>query len=99
MHRRDDVAPFIVEPVFVRQADRKIAPHRMMWPAFWGRMKGDAVTPLVPDVVKQSTQGVFGGKEAKLDEWKPLTEEQIAKGLEVLSAKKEDGESVYVCGG
>jgi cytochrome c5 len=96
MHRREDVPPFIVEPVFLRQADSKIAPHRMMWPSFWGRVKGDKVTPLAPGVVGEA----IGMKEAKPEEWKPLTEEQIAKALKALSAKKDDaGEAVYISGG
>ena len=95
MVRREDVPPFIVEPVFVRGADGKIAPHRMIWPAFWGRMKGEAVSPVALD---DAAQEALGTKGLKSEDWKPLTEEQIAKGLKALSAKK-DGEAVYVCGG
>jgi len=39
--RRDDDPPLIVEPIFARQDDGKIAPHRMIWPALWGWMSPD----------------------------------------------------------
>jgi hypothetical protein len=100
MHRRDDVPPFVVEPVLVRQADGKIAPHRMMWPAFWGWLKGETVLPLAPGVVSETAREALGVKDGKSEDWKPLTEEQVAKTLKALSAKKSDaGEAVYVCGG
>lgn len=31
--------------------DGVLYPYRMMWPAFWGFMKGETITPLDPDVV------------------------------------------------
>jgi hypothetical protein len=96
MHRREDVPPFIVGTVFVREADRRIAPHRMMWPAFWGRMAGEKVTPLAPSAVRE----IIGATQIKAEEWKPLTEDQIAKGLKAFAAKKDDaGEAVYISAG
>jgi len=43
-------APYIVEPVFVRNAEGKVEPRRMMWPSFWGQKneKGE-ITPVRPD--------------------------------------------------
>ncbi len=91
--RRDDELPHIVEPVFIRQAhDNRIAPHRMLWPAFWGRMKDDKVHPIPPEVVKKialkhlspaSSSGVF-------------SDEQIAATLKALVSKSSTGEAVYV---
>ena len=52
-------APAIVEPVFVRGPDGKIAPHRMMWPAFWGRLDGEKITPLLPEEVAPAAEGVL----------------------------------------
>ncbi len=39
-------APVILEPVFVKGSDGKIAPSRIMWPSFWAKREGDELTPL-----------------------------------------------------
>jgi len=48
--------PAIVEPVYRRDTNGKLAPHRMMWPAYWGvRDNGDdkeTVRPLAPAEVE-----------------------------------------------
>jgi len=46
-HYTPEDPPGIVAPVFLRDETGKLSPHRMMWPAFWGKMKGDAITPIV----------------------------------------------------
>jgi len=38
--------PWLVEPVFVREGDKKIYPERMMWPAFWAEMRGREIVPV-----------------------------------------------------
>jgi len=49
--RTDATPPEILAPVFVRQPDGRIGPARMIWPAFWGRMRGTRIVPLaVKDV-------------------------------------------------
>lgn len=48
----DTDLPYIQSPVFERQEDGKIAPFNVMWPAFWGVMKGDKVQPLQMAKVK-----------------------------------------------
>jgi hypothetical protein len=40
--------PHILEPVFVRDRTGRIAPHRLMWPAFWGKWEEEAALPLKP---------------------------------------------------
>ncbi|MBM4081559.1 MAG: hypothetical protein FJ278_17780 [Planctomycetes bacterium] len=63
-------------------------------------MKGQTLTPVPPDAVAQAAAEVLGALEAKPDQWKPLTEEQVAKTLRILSSKKEATEElVYVAGG
>jgi hypothetical protein len=41
--------PAVVEPVYVREKNKKLVPHRLMWPAFWGEVKGKTIAPLKPD--------------------------------------------------
>lgn len=44
--------PGVVEPVFTRGTDDRIAPHRLLWPAFWGRIAGEEIVPLKPAEVE-----------------------------------------------
>ncbi len=45
--------PAIIEPVYVRERSGKLAPSRLLWPAFWAEQKNGVITPLKPeDVLK-----------------------------------------------
>ncbi|MBI5687033.1 MAG: hypothetical protein HZC54_18335 [Verrucomicrobia bacterium] len=52
-------APFIQEPVFAKGSDGKIAPHRVMWPAFWARRAAGKLTPMRPDELEKSAKGIL----------------------------------------
>jgi hypothetical protein len=49
-HEPDDIPPGIVTPVLMQDGET-LYPYRMMWPAFWGTIKGETVQPLNPDDV------------------------------------------------
>ena len=66
-------APNISAGVFAKGDDGKIGPRKMIWPAFWARLDGEKVTPILPDEVAPLTEGVFGGPQ------------QIAKILNALA--------------
>lgn len=51
--------PYIVEPVFIKGEDGKIAPHRVTWPAFWAKVEGDKVKPLAPEEIAQAGTNIF----------------------------------------
>lgn len=58
--------PYIIEPVFVRNAQGKIEPRRMAWPAFWGtRDEKDAakLNPLRPEAVAEACPGLLDVRE------------------------------------
>lgn len=58
--------PFILEPVFVRNAQGKIEPRRMAWPAFWGtRDEKDAskLNPVRPETVASACEGLLDVRE------------------------------------
>jgi len=71
-------APNISEGVFAKGPDGKIGPRRMMWPAFWGRLDGEKITPLLPDEVVGATKGVLDAPQ------------QIARILNVLAGPLVD---------
>lgn len=99
LDRRLDLPPYIAEPVFVRQKDGKIGPQRAMWPAFFGRIKNKKVMPLAPEAVVKAA-GAALPPAVKAEDWKPLSEAQIAGVLKALDATaKAEGDAVYVASG
>ncbi len=65
--------PDIVEPVFVKDRSGKIVPHRLMWPSFWGRDQGRAITPIRPEEVAEAAGDIL------------LVEENAAEALKAIS--------------
>jgi hypothetical protein len=45
--------PQMAAPIMLRTGknDDVLYPHRMLWPAFWGKLDGDTITPLNPETV------------------------------------------------
>jgi len=99
--RRETDPPRIVAPVFMRQAhDNRIAPHCVLWPAFWGTLKDGQVTPLPLAVARErvrsatpegATQEPAAGRPFFFDAGR------TARILAALApAVKEKGEPVWV---
>lgn len=79
--------PAVIEPVYAEGAGHKIAPNRVVWPAFWAKMSGKEVTPLQPEVVEAAAGDIL----------KP--EERVAQALIALSqVMAEDEVPVLVSG-
>lgn len=96
--RRDDDLPLIVEPIFARDAEDRIAPHRLLWPAFFGVLRGDRIEPL-PLSLLRSALGKAGSRaKRKTDEpARPLTPDDVTMLLTQLAARvPEGGQPVYV---
>jgi hypothetical protein len=91
-HHSDEAAPRIQEPVFLRDAQTgKIGPYRMIYPAFWGRLNGERITPIQPsDVLAAGTAAAFGQKPnpQALEPFVPLTKEQIVQVLTKIETYK-----------
>jgi hypothetical protein len=51
--------PAVFEPVFVRGANGKLAPHRMTWPAFWADTKDGKIVPMKPETVRAAAGGIL----------------------------------------
>lgn len=52
-------APVIVEPVFMKNSEGAIAPHRMMWPSFWAKIDGAKVQPLKAEEISESLADIL----------------------------------------
>jgi hypothetical protein len=57
-HLDVETEPGMVAPVMMR-TDDVLYPHRLVWPAFWGELKGDRVLPLHPDAVQEALRRVL----------------------------------------
>jgi hypothetical protein len=52
--------PTVIEPVYAKDADRKIFPHRLVWPAFWAKMSEKGVVPLKPADIEAAAGDILG---------------------------------------
>ncbi len=80
-------APAIIEPVYGKDGRDRIAPQRLVWPAFWGRRSGKDVLPLKPADVETVAGDIL----------KP--EDRIAQVLIALSQVAADDETPVLASG
>ncbi len=101
VNRSAVVLPHVAAPVFVREENGMIAPHKMIWPAFWGRMNGKEITPILPHEVAALSDTLFSAVDStRSGDWLPFTEDQIAQMLQRLSAADSSRrEAAYIAGG
>ncbi|MEE9165992.1 MAG: hypothetical protein V3U24_00800 [Candidatus Neomarinimicrobiota bacterium] len=101
VNKADRVLPHVVYPVFVRQENGRIAPHKLFWPSYWAILDGDSVVPIIPDVVWSVAGQLISGDQPISAEALPvLSQEQMATVLsELESHAKVPGVPVYVTGG
>ncbi len=96
----DDALPHILYPVFAQQREGKIAPHKLIWPAFWASLEGEQATPVDLNLAKRAVGRTLArAKPRSLGDWPTLTEEHITKALNSLKKMVKEGEPVYICGG
>ena len=97
--------PHVQWPVFVRGEDDKLAPHKMMWPSFWGSRKDGKFTPMTPKAVKEAIGDLIKSEQPRANDWIPLSTETIAAALTALAGQIEEPkegskpQAVYVAGG
>jgi hypothetical protein len=101
--RGSNTPPVIVEPVFLRDANGKIAPYKMVWPSYWGRLaKNGKVAPILPEEVAKTTHlPAQSNDEVGRDPYnsKPLADAQIQAALTALSANATNGEAIFITAG
>lgn len=80
--------PSILEPVFAKGADGKIAPCRVMWPSYFAKRGQDgSVAPLAPDAL---------GDVAALQGTNGLTRARVAAALAELKARGRKESFVFI---
>ncbi len=55
--------PHIIEPVYIRDRTGKIAPHRLMWPSFWGKIENDVMKPLRPPEIQAAAGDILASEK------------------------------------
>ncbi len=101
-HRSGSELPLIQGPAYVKLNDGKVYPQRMVWPAYWGKLDGDALTPLSPLDVYEWTRKSLRVRKSFVDEVASDPEKFDEKIVAALVAiEKESGakRAVYVSTG
>jgi len=100
---RDNVSfqtlPHVQMPVFAKGPDGKIAPHKGIWPAYWGQRTEGRITPIALDLVKKVAGPILPHEQQlATPSWPRLSPAQVQ---EVLAALTQSGvtNAVYVSGG
>jgi hypothetical protein len=95
--RNADTLPNIVGPVFAHQADGKLAPQRLVWPAYWARLTAERVEPCQFSVVQKAVKKAVPQRgKAPTEKLAALTDEQIGAVLGQLGKTDADHTPVYV---
>ncbi len=98
--RRPSDEPLLAGPVFRRDADGRIAPHYLAWPAYWARLDGTRLEPLHPDAVRKAAGRLLSKPPRSATQPAAmLTDEAIAGVLEALARQGNAGTPVYVRSG
>jgi hypothetical protein len=105
--------PHILSPVFASQGpsgagyerqlmvtkDGRIAPFKMLWPAYWGILDQNNVKPVELSVVEKVVKNAFADIElAPTGDWPQITKEKIAEAIKALNMIVS-GKVVYIGGG
>lgn len=114
VNKEPDTLPHIVSPILAKQqgiiaeyaeegtvvlVGEKLAPHKALWPNFWGVFDGNNVTPIAISTVDKALGDMFDKLELPYHEgWPELTEEVIADALMALN-KSVDGKASYISAG
>ncbi len=97
----DDALPHIIYPVFAKQFDGKIGPHKLVFPAFWGTFNINKVTPIASEVIDPVISKILPDRKLlRSGDWMELTAEQISQVLSSLTPGFTLPEvPVYISGG
>ncbi len=96
-----EMLPHLYYPVFIRNEDGKIGPHKIFWPSFWAKLdENGELQPLDVQVVEELVRPVLKDTwKAAEKTWPELTEEKVAEVLKSLNETLDgEGKAVYIAG-
>lgn len=98
-----ETAPLIVEPVFLYDSTGKIAPYKMFWPSYWGRLLNGKIKPMLPaEVARAADLPKQKPEDIQRDPYntKPLTDDQIHDALDALAEDSTNGgQPIFIAAG
>lgn len=99
VNKAADALPHIYYPVFA-QEDGKIAPYRLIWPAFWGTLRPRSAEPLNPEEVKRILRKAKLTHEPSADgNWHKIDQAWVEQALREIGKESGRQQVVYVAGG
>ncbi len=101
VNKSEEMLPHIVAPVLAKQADGKLAPHKMVWPSYWCTIEDQNIAPIAYDTVTNIVGSAFESKELLASgNWPEFTKGDIKAALTALTSDGElEGKVGYVTGG
>lgn len=79
--------PAVFEPIYAKDSSGKIAPHRIVWPSFWAKIKGKEIAPLKPEEVAKAAGEILN------------PESRLAEILIALSQTVTETQTPVLCSG
>ena len=99
VNKSAEALPHIFSPVFATQKNGKIAPHKLIWPAYWATAEDQNIAPIAFDTVTKVVVPILADTNRPASgDWSEVTAEHIAKALAALG-KSVKIKAVYVSGG
>jgi hypothetical protein len=100
-NKSDQALPHIISPVFAKDTNGKIAPHNLLWPAYWAEMKSDDIVPLKMEVSLPIARKQIGYIDSlSTGNWPQLADSHLVNVLDSLSVSGMiSNQAVYVGGG
>ena len=99
VNKSHEALPHIVTPVYATGDDGKIAPHKLIWPSYWGTLADQAVAPVAFETVtKVVGEALADANRPASGDWPALTMDHVIKGLKSLAGLVE-GKAVYISAG
>jgi hypothetical protein len=101
VNKGSEALPHLYYPVFARNEEGKLAPNRLVWPAFWGRLQNGTVKPLHPDEVKKVlAKGKLAAPLTVDGSWLNADDHWVEQVLHLLDEEApSQGPAVYIAGG
>ncbi len=102
VNKSPDALPHIEYPVMATRADGKIAPHKLIWPAFWGVRDANGVSPLDVSIVTDTIGDLMRKQKFFASgDWPEMNDEVVVEALGLLAEAGlgDEDKVVYVCGG
>lgn len=101
VNKSDRALPHVYSTVFVEQEDGIIAPHNLLWPAFWAELDGDSLKPISKNTITSIAAPIIAHLDSlQTGDWPTPADSTIIKVIDSLkNSNAVQNEPVYVSAG